>query len=226
MSTQTAEANLSGFHSSVQPALEQSCLECHGPKKQKGKFRIDSLDPNLISGGDKDWWLEVMQVLSNGEMPPDDAKINLSDENRSIMIDWLSSELQKASLVSRTEKGTSSFRRLTRYEYNYALEDLLGVSLTADENLPPETASEDGFKNSTELLQMSPMQFQMYREIGLKALKRSTITGERPTPVFYMVSMKKEFDKSASDPKKNSFDVSDHSYQKGRKSTHLYLIHI
>jgi len=223
--TKTTEANLSDFHTSIRPALEQSCLECHGPKKQKGKFRIDNLDPNLINGGDKDWWLEVMEVLSNGEMPPDDSKINLSDENRSLTIDWLATELQKASLMSRTEKGTSSFRRLTRYEYNYALEDLLGVSLRTDEVLPPETSSEDGFKNSSELLQMSPMQFQMYREIGLKALKRATVTGERPTPVFYMVSMRKEFDKSAADPKKTPFDLSDNSYQKSRKSIHLYNSH-
>ena len=223
--TKTTEANLSDFHTSIRPALEQSCLECHGPKKQKGKFRIDNLDPNLINGGDKDWWLEVMEVLSNGEMPPDDSKINLSDENRSLTIGWLSAELQKASLMSRIEKGTSSFRRLTRYEYNYALEDLLGVSLRIDEVLPPETSSEDGFKNSSELLQMSPMQFQMYREIGLKALKRATVTGERPTPVFYMVSMRKEFDKSAADPKKTPFDLSDNSYQKSRKSIHLYNSH-
>jgi len=223
--TKTTKANLSGFHTSIRPALEQSCLECHGPKKQKGKFRIDNLDPNLINGGDKDWWLEVMEVLSNGEMPPDDSKINLSDENRSLTIDWLAAELQKASLMSRIEKGTSSFRRLTRYEYNYALEDLLGVSLRTDEVLPPETSSEDGFKNSSELLQMSPMQFQMYREIGLKALKRATVTGERPTPVFYMVSMRKEFDKSAADPKKTPFDLSDNSYQKSRKSIHLYNSH-
>lgn len=223
--TKTTEANLSDFHTSIRPALEQSCLECHGPKKQKGKFRIDNLDPNLINGGDKDWWLEVMEVLSNGEMPPDDSKINLSDENRSLTIGWLAAELQKASLMSRIEKGTSSFRRLTRYEYNYALEDLLGVSLRTDEVLPPETSSEDGFKNSSELLQMSPMQFQMYREIGLKALKRATVTGERPTPVFYMVSMRKEFDKSAADPKKTPFDLSDNSYQKSRKSIHLYNSH-
>jgi hypothetical protein len=223
--TKTTEANLSDFHTSIRPALEQSCSECHGPKKQKGKFRIDSLDPNMIKGGDKDWWLEVMEVLSNGEMPPDDSKINLSDENRSLTIDWLATELQKASLVSRTEKGASSFRRLTRYEYNYALEDLLGVSLRTNETLPPETASEDGFKNSSELLQMSPMQFQMYREMGLKALKRATVTGERPTPVLYMVSMKKEFDKSAADPQKNPFDLSDNSYQKSRKSIHLYNSH-
>ena len=74
--------------------MERSCLPCHGPEKQKGKFRIDTLNPDLIKGGDKDWWLEVMDVLSNGEMPPDDAEAELSDTNRSDTIDWLALELQ------------------------------------------------------------------------------------------------------------------------------------
>jgi hypothetical protein len=218
----SAQANLSVFHSSIQPALEQSCLHCHGPEKQKGKFRIDVLDPDLIKGGDKDWWLEVMDVLSNGEMPPDDAQVELSDANRSDTIDWLAMELQRASRIARSEKGSSSFRRLTRYEYNYALEDLLGVSLSIGETLPPETASEDGFKNSSELLQMSPMQFQTYREMGLKALKRATVTGERPKAVTYLVSMKEEFEKLSANPKTKMFDASEKSYEKSRKSMHLF----
>jgi hypothetical protein len=218
----SAQANLSVFHSSIQPALEQSCLHCHGSEKQKGKFRIDVLDPDLIKGGDKDWWLEVMDVLSNGEMPPDDAQAELSDANRSATIDWLALELQRASRIARSEKGSSSFRRLTRYEYNYALEDLLGVPLSLGEALPPETSSEDGFQNSSELLQMSPMQFQTYREMGLKALKRATVTGERPKPVTYLVSMKDEFEKLAANPKTKIFDVRDKSYEKIRKSMHLF----
>jgi mono/diheme cytochrome c family protein len=218
----SVQANLSVFHSSIQPVLEQSCLHCHGPEKQKGKFRIDVLDPDLIKGGDKDWWLEVMDVLSNGEMPPDDAQLELSDENRFATIDWLALEIQRASRIARSEKGSSSFRRLTRYEYNYALEDLLGVPLSIGETLPPETASEDGFKNSSELLQMSPMQFQIYREMGLKALKRATVTGERPKPVTYLVSMKEEFEKLASNPKTKMFDTRDKSYEKSRKSMHLF----
>ena len=218
----SVQANLSVFHSSIRPALEQSCLPCHGSEKQKGKFRIDTLSPDLIKGGDKDWWLEVMDVLSNGEMPPDDAQVELSDENRSATIDWLALELQKASRIARSEKGNSSFRRLTRYEYNYALEDLLGVSLSTGETLPPETASEDGFKNSSELLQMSPMQFQIYREMGLKALKRATVTGERPKPVTYLVSMEQEFEKLAANPKTKFFETGDKSYEKIRKSMHLF----
>ena len=218
----SAQANLSVFHSSIRPALEQSCLHCHGPEKQKGQFRIDTLNPDLMKGGDKDWWLEVMDVLSNGEMPPDDAQVELSDANRSDTIDWLALELQRASRIARIEKGTSSFRRLTRYEYNYALEDLLGVSLSVGETLPPETASEDGFKNSSELLQMSPMQFQIYRQMGLKALKRATVTGERPKPVTYLVSIKDEFEKLAANPKTKFFETGDKSYEKIRKSMHLF----
>ena len=218
----SAQANLSVFHSSIRPALERSCLPCHGPEKQKGKFRIDTLNPDLIKGGDKGWWLEVMDVLSNGEMPPDDAQAELSDANRSDTIDWLALELQRASRIARSEKGNSSFRRLTRYEYNYALEDLLGVPLSIGETLPPETASEDGFKNSSELLQMSPMQFQIYRQMGLKALKRATVTGERPKPVTYLVSMEEEFEKLAANPKTKFFETGDKSYEKIRKSMHLF----
>ncbi len=218
----SAQANLSVFHSSIWPGLERGCLPCHGPEKQKGKFRIDTLNPDLIKGGDKDWWLEVMDVLSNGEMPPDDAQVELSDANRSDTIDWLALELQRASRIARIEKGNSSFRRLTRYEYNYALEDLLGVSLSVDEKLPPETESEDGFKNSSELLQMSPMQFQTYREMGLKALKRATVTGERPKPVTYLVSMEQEFEKLTANPKTKFFETGDKSYEKIRKSMHLF----
>ncbi|HAE12501.1 MAG TPA: hypothetical protein DCG39_12755, partial [Opitutae bacterium] len=218
----SVQANLSVFHSSIRPALEQSCLPCHGPKKQKGKFRIDTLNPDLLKGGDKNWWLEVMDVLSNGEMPPDDAQVELSDENRSDTIAWLALELQRASRIARIEKGGSSFRRLTRYEYNYALEDLLGVPLSIGETLPPETASEDGFKNSSELLQMSPMQFQIYRQMGLKALKRATVIGELPEPVTYLVSMEEEFEKQAANPKTKLFDVRDKSYEKIRKSMHLF----
>jgi mono/diheme cytochrome c family protein len=218
----SAHANPSVFHSSIRPALERSCLSCHGPEKQKGKFRIDTLNPDLIKGGDKDWWLEVMDVLSNGEMPPDDASVQLSDANRSLTVDWLSLELQRASRIVRSEKGNSSFRRLTRYEYNYAVEDLLGVPFSMGESLPPETSSEDGFKNSSELLQMSPMQFQNYREIGLKALKRATVIGQMPEPVVYLATMEEEFEKLASNPKTKFFESGDQSHQKSRNSMHIY----
>jgi hypothetical protein len=53
--------------------------------------------------------------LSNGEMPPED-ETKLADEDRSRIVEWLSSEIQVASQLRRSEQGHSSFRRMTRYE--------------------------------------------------------------------------------------------------------------
>jgi len=180
---ETPKANLDIFRKQIGPVLKQACVSCHGPEKQKGKFRVDTLNPDLLKGEDVNWWLEVFDVISNGEMPPEDAEMPLKDTERAAVIDWLSGEIQQASRVARAAKGRSSFRRLTRYEYDYALRDLLGLDHSLVDRLPPETASEDGFKNSSELLQMSSMQFQTYRAIGLKALRRAIVVGEQPRPV-------------------------------------------
>ncbi len=99
-----AKAKVS-YKKDVRPLLEKSCLNCHGPKKRpKGKFRIDTLDPDLMQGGDVEWWLEVLDVLSNGEMPPENAKIELADADLSKIIEWLGPEIQKASTAPNSEE--------------------------------------------------------------------------------------------------------------------------
>jgi mono/diheme cytochrome c family protein len=182
------QANLKVFRNEIAPVLKRSCVQCHGPETQEGEFRVDTLDPDLLHGEDVNWWLEVVDVLSNGEMPPaDEAK--LADEDRSKVIDWLSSEIQVASAVRRAEQGHSSFRRMTRYEYNYALQDLLGLPYNFAQDLPPDPTSEDGFQNSSEMLQMSAMQFGYYRELSRSALKKATVRGERPDPIYWNFGM-------------------------------------
>jgi hypothetical protein len=122
-------------------------------------------------------------------MPPADAA-DLTGENRAQVIEWLSLEIQTASAVLRSKQGHSSFRRMTSYEYNYALQDLLGLPFDFARNLPPESTSEDGFQNSSELLHMTASQFAAYREISRNALKRATVSGEQPEPIYWGVSMK------------------------------------
>jgi hypothetical protein len=191
------KANLAFFQESVGPILKKSCLNCHGPEKSEGRLRLDQLNPDLLTGPDVERWREVFNALSKSEMPPEDeAAYALADADRGRVVDWLSDELNAASVVRRNSKSHSSFRRLTKYEYNYALQDLLGLPYSLASALPPETASEDGFTNSSELLQMSVMQFESYREIGLKALRRATVSGERPSPVVYIISMQDEMKKA------------------------------
>ncbi|MDG1491619.1 MAG: hypothetical protein P8R43_06980, partial [Planctomycetota bacterium] len=62
--------DLDSYRREIEPLLESACLGCHGPDKEKGGFRLDELDPDLVQGDDVDWWLDVLSVVSNGEMPP------------------------------------------------------------------------------------------------------------------------------------------------------------
>jgi len=182
------EPSLALFERDIEPILSKTCLQCHGPDKQKGGVRIDTLDPDLFDGSDVDWWLDVLTVLSNGEMPPED-EAELSSEDRGKVIEWMSAELQRASLVRRSGKQPSSFRRMTRYEYDYALQDLLGLPFSFAEDLPPDPTAADGFQNSSEVLHLTAMQLRAYLDSSRAALRLATVQAEQPAPISWDISM-------------------------------------
>ena len=185
LASQTPQPKLEQFRRDVLPTLKRACLDCHGPDEQEGNLRVDTLDPNLQSGNDISWWLEVLAVLNNGEMPPSDAA-PLAPADRVRLVEWLSSEIQVASTVRRIERGGSSFRRMTRYEYNHALQDLLELPWDFAKDLPPEATSVDGFQNSSELLHITGMQLDTYRAIARQALRRAMPIGGRPKAVHWL----------------------------------------
>ncbi len=189
VTTETPKADLATFEKTIRPILQRACVQCHGGELKEGNIRVDTLDPNLLQGKDVAWWLEVQAVLSKGEMPPPD-EVEMTDADRGAVVNWLSRELQNASSVRRATGGHSSFRRMTRYEYNYALQDILGLPFDFARDLPPEPASADGFQNSSEMLHMSVVQFETYRELARKALKRATVRGERPPVLYWGATMK------------------------------------
>ena len=177
------------YHDKIAPILKSACLSCHGPNEQEAEFRIDTLNPDLVKGQDEAWWLEVQNVLANKVMPPADSDIKLSDADRAATMNWLAHEISVASSIRKNEKKHTSFRRLNRNEYDYAIQDLLGLNYSIAGDLPPESKSEDGFINSSDRLQMSPTLFQLYREIAHKALEKATVGSEKPESVFYSMTM-------------------------------------
>ena len=40
------------YDADIKPIFEKSCIKCHGPEKQKGKLRLDSLTATLKGGED------------------------------------------------------------------------------------------------------------------------------------------------------------------------------
>ena len=80
---------------------------------------------------------------------------------------------------------------MTQYEFNYALQNLLGVSQDFTSALPREATSEDGFRNSSQILQLTSRQFENYRKVAREALLAATQFGPRPEPVYYAITMEK-----------------------------------
>ena len=181
------KADLIGFKKDIEPILSATCWECHGPDKEKGDLRIDTLDPDILYGEDTGWWLDTMEALTNDEMPPEDGP-KLTDDDRNKIITWISSQIQAASQVQRDEQSHTSFRRMARYEYNYALQDLLGLPLDFAGDLPPDPVSEDGFQNSSEMLKISVSQYNEYLKLNRDALKRATVRGAQPKMLHWAIT--------------------------------------
>ena len=200
--------DLATFTAQIRPILERTCFRCHGEKRQKGDLRLDTLDPDLFGGDDVDWWLDVLAAVSNGEMPPEDEQ-KLTESDQARLVDWLAKESQRASRARRANSEHSSFRRMTSYEFSYALQDLLGVSYDFTEDLPPDPTSEDGFQNSSEVLHITSIEFRAYLEAARKALALATFSGDRPAPLRWSVSMR--------DPAEREFRGQDTQREQVRK---------
>ncbi|WP_231744088.1 DUF1592 domain-containing protein [Stieleria neptunia] len=207
--------DLQRYEKSIKPLLEQACFDCHSGDTVEGNFRADRLDPDLVGGGDIAWWLELYSVLSKGEMPPPESS-ELTDEDRIRIVDWLSTEIQAAERQRKASGNHSSFRRLTRYEYNYALQDLFGVPWTFAGDLPAEASEDDAFENNAQSLHMSVKQVQAYHQLALQALRRVTVRGDRPPVVHWAIPMenafqreKKRLDRGIESAKKKFEDMPD-----------------
>ena len=156
------QPDLKTFHSKVKPLLEKYCIDCHGPKKIKGKVRYDNIDPDIVKGRNSTVWHDTYETFNIGEMPPEDEK-QPSNEEREIIRLWLDQEFKKAKLAGNPNKS-GIVRRLTKYELTYTLEDLLNISVEkALQDLPEEAASDHtGLKNSSSLLMVSDTYLQTY----------------------------------------------------------------
>ena len=191
--TATSERDSQHYEKKIKPLLAAACFDCHSGDGVEGNFHADQLDPDLVNGNDIALWLEVYSVVSKGEMPPDSD--NLPDEQRTQIVDWLSSKIQAAEQLRKAGQTHSPFRRLTRYEYNYALQDLLGLPWKFSGDLPAETTAEGAFENNAQTLSMSVKQVEAYHELAVNALQRVTVRGEKPPSLYWSISMKTAFEK-------------------------------
>lgn len=127
--TATASAAPS-FEKDVQPFLTKHCTSCHDAKKQEGDFRLDVLSRE-IGLKDTPQWAEVMERISSGEMPPEDAATHPSADEGAAIVEWLAARIAEGEAARMAQRDRVSFHRLSREEYVNTIYDLLGVNYDA-----------------------------------------------------------------------------------------------
>src|SRR5207247_1278710 len=86
---------------------------------------------------------DVLDRLNFGDMPPAKEPA-LKKEDRELMTAWIVQERRRAALA---KNQATSFRRLTRREYERTLQDLLGLPIDFGARLPEDGRSQEGFRN-------------------------------------------------------------------------------
>lgn len=159
------EPQLQVFQRQVKPLLRKYCVRCHGAKKTEGKIHVGKIDPDVVHGEHFDQWEDIREAFNSGEMPPEDQRQPTAEE-RDTITRWMDTEFKKAKQLGSSKKR-GSVRRLTRYELQYALEDLLHTSVKQDINALPEegTSVETGLKNSSRLLMISGPHLESYLNV-------------------------------------------------------------
>ena len=158
------------FEERVTPFFNSYCTDCHGIHRMEGgvNFAPALAAPGAASSTKP--WKQALANIKAHDMPPDDAKMQPTDEERQMFIDWMG----KIKFLSPKDPGAFVIRRLTKMEYGNTLRDLFGVDPAIAADLPDEVFGE-GYLNT-----LSPLQSEQYLSIANEVLNRIFAPQDQP----------------------------------------------
>jgi len=174
----------------VHTYFEQHCLKCHDADVQKGDFRIDNLSPK-VGHENNPQWLEIMERINSGEMPPKKEKQQPAAEESAQVVEWIAARMKEGEAARMALREKVTYNRLTRDEYVNTMRDLLGVEYDAKD---PGNLLEDpewhGFERIGSVLTLSPSNIEKYLAAAETVLKEAypeivpPKMGAKPVPPF------------------------------------------
>jgi mono/diheme cytochrome c family protein len=173
------------YRRQIEPLFAEFCHRCHGESKQKGDVRLDRLDPAMTTRADAEGFHAALDMINSGEMPPADEP-QPNDAQRRLLVGWLTESLRQAADRQKGERAVV-LRRLTREQYSRSLQDLLALDIDFTRRLPADGKSKNGFSNSGEVLQASPLHIENYQLIAREALAAAIAVGPKPEVTHYRV---------------------------------------
>ena len=153
--------------------LTKHCVSCHGPNKEKGDLRIDTLSRDFKAGIDSHFWAEVIERINAGEMPPEE-KPRPSEKEISDFIAQLDQKISEGKAARMAARPSVAHYRLSRKEYQNTVYDLLGVRY--DPTKPGELNEDTlwhGYERIGSQLSLSPSHMDRYYQAAEIVLERA-----------------------------------------------------
>lgn len=94
--------------------LSEYCVSCHGPEKQKGKLRLDTLGAPEEANAKS--WARSLERMMLGEMPPEEARKQPPHEARAGAIRHIADELAKIDRAVVAKGGQPLLATLPRLD--------------------------------------------------------------------------------------------------------------
>jgi hypothetical protein len=134
------------------------CIDCHSGSAAEADFDLAAIQATSIADRSADWE-KVVRKLRARQMPPSDA--SRPDESEYATVLESLEQILEEQADSHPQPGRSeTFRRLTRFEYQNAIRDLLALEIDSAALLPADEVSH-GFDNIT-VGELSPTLLNRY----------------------------------------------------------------
>ncbi|MDG1364369.1 MAG: DUF1592 domain-containing protein [Akkermansiaceae bacterium] len=154
--------------------IDDRCMDCHDAETKKGNVDLTPLTQEHDRQINKKLWIKVERVVRRGKMPPPKKK-PLDEVQISLLKKWFEKEYIKPGGIQHA--GTMPTRRLTTYEVQNTLEDILHIRLrknvtnnvyegpsisVVERFLPVDIVGDSGFSNDSLSLSNSALNVKRY----------------------------------------------------------------
>ncbi len=149
----------------VREVLDTYCVVCHNETVMTAGLALDLLDvENPASAPER--WEDVVRKLRTGTMPP--GGVPRPDQaSYDFVAEWLETEIDRATLAGEANPGTTSpVHRLNRFEYNNAVNELLGLDVDVRPLLPGDETADGSFDNFADALSITTTHMERYMSVA------------------------------------------------------------
>lgn len=170
------------FSTVVPPFVQAHCSGCHGGQKPAGGLDLQRLTKLSEAQAlqQREVWEQAAERLRQGEMPPPGLPRPHPEESQKVVA-WIDNHYAQVDRQQPPNPGRVTARRLNRQEFANSVQDLLGVAVLPNEELPVDPYGY-GFDNIGDVLSLNAGVTDQYLKVAERVARMAIPIPGEPTP--------------------------------------------